>query len=47
MCDRLAVVSDGRDGLVVSGTPFPLTVRLELSDVGIKGGTCGVHQDTT
>ena len=26
---------------------FPHTERLDLSDVGITGGTCGVHQDVT
>ena len=26
---------------------FPLTGRLELSDDGIMGGTCGMHKDTT
>ena len=26
---------------------FPHTEWLDLSDVGIKGGTCGVHQDAT
>ena len=26
---------------------FPHTVRLDLSDVGISEGTCGVRQDAT
>ena len=33
--------------LVYYDMSFPLTERYDLSDEGIKGGTCGMHQVAT